>query len=445
MRVIASFRPQEMKIYPVSPIQRYCLLVSGRKNYGADMNVGACLYFPVDLDSSIVINRVSKCLAFHPALNARFEISQDECIYQSIDDTDNFIEYLDSSYEVKSLIGDESIFQHYREWYATRGVSRNHADLVSGVVSRNKHIEYALYDEIPRRVSIIGSPLDGYTICLSFHHAMCDATSVSILHQYLNDYILGVPSCSGMQLEFLDRCVNEDERLPLVQSRQLQYWERLLSSSKDESNASLIDREASLCLSKVIHSCDIRSMFGSRKVTQFPHLCALYEGLEAVTRISRRNIISTIDNRRSAEDSRIIGCMFRHLIWCFPEGADSSRAALRKFLVAQAMRHYQNVDVTLDLILEAYSTQQGRFPALDAGFSFRIAGMVKTDVLSKSEIVPQYIDALYERLKIHLHVVIDGDLATSYLVYNKEFVAPNELDIFEKRFTHALDHFKGVD
>src|SRR3546814_21028537 len=64
----------------------------------------------------------------------------------------NFIEYLDSSYEVKSLIGDESIFQHYREWYATRGVSRNHADLVSGVVSRNKHIEYALYDEIPRRV-----------------------------------------------------------------------------------------------------------------------------------------------------------------------------------------------------------------------------------------------------------------------------------------------------
>src|SRR3546814_16003192 len=91
----------------------------------------------------------------------------------------------------------------------------------------------------------------------------------------------------------------EDERLPLVQSRQLQYWERLLSSSKDESNASLIDREASLCLSKVIHSCDIRSMFGSRKVTQFPHLCALYEGLEAVTRLRRRNIISTIDNRRN--------------------------------------------------------------------------------------------------------------------------------------------------
>src|SRR3546814_12095307 len=91
--------------------------------------------------------------------------------------------------------------------------------------------------------------------------------------------------------------------------------------------------------------------------------------------------------------------MFRQLIWGFPEGADSSRAALRKFLVAQAMRHYQNVDVTLDLILEAYSTQQGRFPALDAGFSFRIAGMVNTDVLSKSEIVQQYIDALYERLK----------------------------------------------
>src|SRR3546814_9940797 len=79
------------------------------------MNVVACLYFPVDLDSSIVINRVSKCLAFHPALNARFEISQDECIYQSIDDTDNFIEYLDSSYEVKSLIGDESIFQRSEE------------------------------------------------------------------------------------------------------------------------------------------------------------------------------------------------------------------------------------------------------------------------------------------------------------------------------------------
>src|SRR3546814_17239188 len=76
-------------------------------------------------------------------------------------------------------------------------------------------------------------PLDGYTICLSFHHAMCDATSVSILHQYLNDYILGVPSCSGMQLEFLDRCVNEDERLPLVKSRQLQYWARLLSSSEE--------------------------------------------------------------------------------------------------------------------------------------------------------------------------------------------------------------------
>src|SRR3546814_12719747 len=79
-------------------------------------------------------------------------------------------------------------------------------------------------------------------------------------------------------------------------------------------------------------------------------VCSSDLGLEAVTRISRRNIISTIDNRRSAEDSRIIGCMFRHLIWCFPEGADSSRAALRKFLVAQAMRHYQHVDVTLDQI-----------------------------------------------------------------------------------------------
>src|SRR3546814_3962020 len=124
---------------------------------------------------------------------------------------------------------------------------------------------------------------------------MCDATSVSILHQYLNDYILGVPSCSGMQLEFLDRCVNEDERLPLVQSRQLQYWERLLSSSKDESNASLIDREASLCLSKVIHSCDIRSMFGSRTVTQFPHLCALYEGLEAV-KIGRATVRTPVNN-----------------------------------------------------------------------------------------------------------------------------------------------------
>src|SRR3546814_17568252 len=90
----------------------------------------------------------------------------------------NFIEYLDSSYEVKSLIGDESIFQHYREWYATRGVSRNHADLVSGVVSRNQHNESDLYDEIPRIVSLIGYPLAGYTSCLGFHHAICDAKSV---------------------------------------------------------------------------------------------------------------------------------------------------------------------------------------------------------------------------------------------------------------------------
>src|SRR3546814_19091302 len=125
-----------------------------------------------------------------------------------------------------------------------------------------------------------------------------------------------------MQLEFLDRCVNEDERLPLVQSRQLQYWERLLSSSKDESNASLIDREACLCLSKVIHSCDIRSMFGSRKVTQFPLLCALYEGLEEVTRIRRRNIISTIEDRKAADAYRLNGCLFRHPIHCFPEGAE---------------------------------------------------------------------------------------------------------------------------
>src|SRR3546814_19143075 len=101
-------------------------------------------------------------------------------------------------------------------------------------------------------------------------------------------------------------------------------------------------------------------MFGSRKVTQFPHLCALYEGLAAVTRISRRNIISTIDNRRAAEDSRIIGCMFRHLIWCFPEGADSSRAALRKFLVAQAMRHYQQVEVPLASIIANNRTTQNR-------------------------------------------------------------------------------------
>src|SRR3546814_20051443 len=118
----------------------------------------------------------------------------------------------------------------------------------------------------------------------------------------------------------------------------------------------------------------------------------LFRSLEAVTRISRRNIISTIDNRRSAEDSRIIGCMFRHLICCFPEGADSSRAALRKFLVAQAMRHYQNVDVTLDLILEDSSTQQGRFPALDAGCSFRITGMVKTEFVPKSDIFTPSID-----------------------------------------------------
>jgi hypothetical protein len=434
-----------MKIYPVSPIQRYCLLVSGRKNYGADMNVGACLYFPIDLDSSIVVDRVRQCLTQHPALNARFGISQDEHIYQFIENADNFVEYIDSSYEITNSIGDESIFQHYRKWYAARGVSRNHADLVSAVVSRNKHIEYALYDEIPRRVSIIGSPSEGYTICLSFHHAMCDATSVSILQQYLNDHIQGEPSCRDMQFGFLDRCVNEDERLPSVQSRQLQYWEKLLSSSKDESDISLIDREAGLCLSKVIHSYDIRSMSGSGKMTQFPHLCALYEGLEAVSRISRRNIISTIDNRRSAEDFRIIGCMFRHLIWSFPEDAYSSRAELRKFLIAQAMRHYQNVDVTLDLILENYSAQRGRFPALDAGFSFRTGGGGRPESVSKSEMVPQYIDALYERLKFHLHVVIDGDLAISYLVYNKDFVAPNELEMFERKFVRALEHYAGVD
>src|SRR3546814_12930195 len=107
------------------------------------MNVGAFLYFPGELDSSIVINRVSKCLAFHPALNARFEISQEECIYQSIDDTDNFIEYLDSSYEVKTLIGDESNFLHDREWYAMRGVSRNHAALKIGSRScREREYEY---------------------------------------------------------------------------------------------------------------------------------------------------------------------------------------------------------------------------------------------------------------------------------------------------------------
>src|SRR3546814_1754276 len=98
-------------------------------------------------------------------------------------------------------------------------------------------------------------PLDGYTICLSFHHAMCDATSVSILHQYLNDYILGVPSCSGMQLDFLDRCVNEDERLPLVHSRQLHYWERLLSSSKDERSEEHTSELQSLMRLSLALSC----------------------------------------------------------------------------------------------------------------------------------------------------------------------------------------------
>ena len=300
---------------------------------------------------------------------------------------------------------------------------------------RNKKHRYRIYEEKLRNITVIGSKEEGYTVCVGLHHALCDAVSLAILADELALSFSQNITSTDADDRFLAYARRDFERFQRLERQQRAYWRDLLLDEHRERETSLLDHEPGNRQSVMVHTA-ANPPKNLHRVSQIRYLSALYRGLEAIDCAREHHIISTTDNRRGGEVGEIVGCFFRHLIWRLPRTEAECAGGLQKYFFAQGIRNLQNIDVPLDGILDEYYHARGSYPALEIGFSFRDAS--RFNLSGAAQVVPQYVDVIRDRLRLHLHVLVEPERTSSILIYDPSWIGPDALSAFGAAYAREL-------
>lgn len=133
--------------------------------------------------------------------------------------------------------------------------------------------------------------------------------------------------------------------------------------------------------------------------------------------------------------SRQIACM--HVIWTPPVGRDRLNNLCGQ-LFSQGLRHYQNIDVTFDQILDECERSYGAFPFMEYAFTYRDMTLFAAHGHERIIPLPHDVAAIEQRLPIHLHVSFDGAEETAVLTYHKTWRHANVAADFLVRFRRNL-------
>lgn len=217
---------------------------------------------------------------------------------------------------------------------------------------------------------------------------------------------------------------------------QLAYWKGRFGDERVRVALSPLARTAQACAA-AFASLGAPSGAAVAKSRQIACMAALCLTLREFGEDRPGHVLSTTSNRRSAEDMEIVGCLYRHVIWTPPVGRDRLNNLCGQ-LFSQGLRHYQNIDVTFDQILDECERSYGAFPFMEYAFTYRDMTLFAAHGHERIIPLPHDVAAIEQRLPIHLHVSFDGAEETAVLTYHKTWRHANVAADFLVRFRRNL-------
>jgi hypothetical protein len=413
-------RPDVPLKFPASRMQRYCYDLAGAQNFQADMNINICIRFDPGSVARGLDWRLVEELKRQGILRVRFAFEGDE-----------LFQYFDPTYPLpvreKLIEASNESAQPRFSWEDTNHYSRTlriPSDFVKQIQSlarEDKRTRIDLEKDAPVRITRIPDNLGGVFLVLTFHHAVADSASFVAIMRRLEE-AGKADANAGCDLRFLERSLDFHEAYCKRGERQLRYWTDFITPFGDEASTSLLEWKTFCCAHQFFDVPASSAALSQRysKFEQALYLSCFLLAWERTGNSQRAFVISTINHRKSPQDSNVFGCYFRHVIWANPlfTGALELDDLFRN-LVRQAMRAYANVDVSLGDIIERYRSLRGAAPRIELSFTYRdLSGLSGLQKDSGIQVMPLAETVLDERLPLQFHVSKLQDQTTLDVIYN---------------------------
>jgi len=423
--------------FPLSPIQDYLWRSSQVRQSFPDMNVTMAVLVPSCPDVDGLAVRLGRCLRRHGPLAARFQAAEGD-VRQSASDEPLAIRVVDAA-SSSSAAPRAATAESTRRlaWFAERGIAPETAEAVATLSAAEKEYAFDLRTEAPTRVSVIRDGGPAATVVFNAHHIAIDAHAMGRILQDIDAAARGESALADVDLSYFQYAGQQAEVARERAPKQAQYWSRLLASADRRCEVPFFDRPTALC--EVVERTAPIGEQGPQP--QAAYFAAFARALDELGRRGGVHILSTLANRRPALESDTVGCYFKHVVFSAPDDPSAlSDNDLKAHFAVQALRTYQNVDVTLDTLLEAARDDAGRYPAVDVGLNVRDLSHMAPGATGAAELAPLGNHVAHERLGAHLHLTrMPGEMRAT-LVHRPDWLSRDLAEALVDRVLHHTAH-----
>lgn len=412
--------------HPLSPAQHYHLNLTSDGEVAPDINIAFAIFVSVGGDCAELETLIRLALNSHASLCTIFDEFEGRTWQRFVGGGEIRVD-VDPPHGCSPLNNGTQCDPMFTEWYRVRSVGAYDADWVAKVIAKEKRHIFRLDQELPTRVTLIPHNSGGTSIVFCFHHAALDAPSLPTLLATIKKTLSGSPP-EHVDYRYFDYAKRKASDYVDRRSKQLEYWLKNLSDENKVCDFSVLERKPVTCDSLEVvvskpHEQHEDSAFSAR-MGQSQHLLAFASGLSAINEYGGTYIFTTSNNRPLIDEQDIVGCFYRHVIWNIPNDINNRIADMTKLISRQAIRNYQNIDISLDDIISAFIERRGIFPALNASLQVRDVRNIidQTDPLQSVLIVPYFLINIEDRIPIHLHVSLDTSQTAFSLTYDPNFI-----------------------
>lgn len=320
----------------------------------------------------------------------------------------------------------------YETWYDKIGLAARSGRVVAHEIVAAKRMAFRLREELPLRATLIAHGDVCSTVILSIHHIACDAYSFARISSDFEAFLKGQALSCDVDMRYFAYAHHQSSRLDVLADEQLRYWCDLLTSAPRLAGQTFLDKAPEPCLVRTVDVSSAMNNWGQRS-----HMRTLAKFMSAFARalnhcglLDQTYVLSTVSNR-DAKHTDVVGCFYRHLIWCPPSQTEDLSLIASQF-ISQATRSLPRLDVALDMIEAAFAERTGARAALQVCLSLRDFGADAERPGALVTRVPLLSSAVEQRIGCHVHVTREGGRWTVTQVTRRDYCSPVVADaIFE--------------
>lgn len=414
------------ELYSLSPAQQYHLNLTVEGQPAPDINIAFAVFISAGKARTGVDIAIRAALQHHATLCAKFE-EVAGVTFQRFVGANEIPITIGAEESMLAMDQAKSCDPSFLRWYRDRGIDEDAARHVAFTIAREKQHIFRLYEELPSRVTLVPHDNGATSAIFCFHHAAIDAPSLPLFLKTVSESLNG---CSPTHTDFryFDYADRKRDAYRNRRTKNIEYWLNYLGENQKFSDSSILSRRSTECrkaeaVIQVEEGMNAESVFASR-LAQSNHLLNFETSISNSGKIDPTYFFTTTSNRIMAEEKEIVGCFYRHVIWNINGNEIGNSEHPDRVLSRHAMRHYQNMDVSLDDIVEAFFDRYGTYPALNASLQSRdVRGILRSgEQDAPISIVPYQLINMEDRIPLHLHISLDTGFTGLSLVYDPDFI-----------------------